>query len=90
VSQRTKREIIGTGQAALNLSPYPVGGRLLPRLQDIHVRLPERLKQAVKPLVSPIAPVFEYLMVGIGLGILGAALLLCALPILYCISQLPQ
>ena len=89
LSQREqKRKPFGAGQAALNLSLYPAGGRLQPRLHGIHARLPERLKQAARPLVSPIAPVFEYLMVGIGLGILGAALLTCAIPVLICIPHL--
>jgi len=84
VSQRAKREAIGTGQAALNLSPYPTGERLLPALPD---RLFERLKQGI---ISPIASAIEYLMIGIGLGVVGAAVLLCAIPILCCISHLPQ
>ena len=78
------------GQVAPNLSPFPAVARLLPRLQDIHARLLRRLIQAAKPLVSTIAPVFEYLMVGVGLGVLAAALITCAIPILFCIPHMPQ
>ena len=57
-------------------------------IQGVFTRLVELGERTVETLVSSIAPVFEYLMVGIGLGVLGAALVGCAIPILLCISHL--
>ena len=58
-------------------------------LWGVFAQIGEQSKRTIEAVVSPIAVGVEYVMVGIGLGVLGAALVGCAIPILLCISHLP-
>ena len=58
-------------------------------LRGVFAQIGEQSKRTIEAVVSPIAVGVEFVMVGIGLGVLGAALVGCAIPILLCISHLP-
>lgn len=90
MAQTTKKEVILPGQVLLNLSTYPADEQLLPRLPDLRAWISGRLTQTGKHLVFPIPQVLKYIAIGIRLGALGTLLIMIAIPILCCISHLPQ
>ena len=71
--------------------PYRVDAYLhtgvLSIMGDIYAGLANRWRRAVIPLISHISSVCEYLIIGIGLGFLGTALVACAIPLLACIPH---
>lgn len=94
MEKRAKKEGAGTAWASTVLSVYRSGlppyMDILPNVQDICAPLLQQGIRAARSLASRTSPVLECLAVGIGLGILGAALVACAIPILSCIPSLPQ
>ena len=80
--ERIPKGDAGTGQAII--APSPVLDAL-PSIQGLYVHLLRRCTQALKPLALPASTVFECLAVGLGLGLLGAGLVACAIPFLNCI-----
>ena len=62
----------------------------LPSLWGFRAGPGERFRHSAGCLSSVITSVYECLVIGVGLGILGAAVVACAIPILMCIPPLSQ
>jgi hypothetical protein len=92
VSKRSGRVNYRDQRKATSATPLGTDACLeagaLPGMWGFDAGLSGRFRQSVDALYSAITSVYECLAIGIGLGILGAAVVACAIPILLCISPL--